>query len=471
MAYFKIEEDKKGNLKARIQVSGKDAKGNPKLYVKRVYNEDNLTPAKFKKYVDKIAAEFEENISEQIKEEQAIIHDKVLTFWELAQEWLITIKANLSISYYQRAKHTTQLFQEYLKEIGLDKKPISVIKVRDVQLFLNRFITAEIKVLKVVSLKKEFPKTISFRALAKEKVITRCSSYVLKRKGGNISKSSAEKICEIHNLDFNEYFEEQPVQKGYSPETIKGHRRALRTLFNEAVRYEWITVNPVCKTKIGTGGGNTCLREIEEKEVFSIEESKEFLKVLDRLPEDLIFKRVPIKIMFYAGVRSAELNGLRWSDIDFEKRLIHVRRNRLVSKEDGIYEKAPKTRTSLRDIPMPDALYDELKMYYKWFSDVITDFDKKLDEYYLAVNLYRSPIYPHTMSSWLKKIERANNLKEVSCHGLRHTYCSFLLSQNVPIQTVSKYMGHSDSTITLKVYSHFIPDTANRAMDAFSKLA
>ena len=37
MACFKIEEDRKGNLKARIQVSGKDAKGNPKLYVKRVY--------------------------------------------------------------------------------------------------------------------------------------------------------------------------------------------------------------------------------------------------------------------------------------------------------------------------------------------------------------------------------------------------------------------------------------------------
>ena len=39
------------------------------------------------------------------------------------------------------------------------------------------------------------------------------------------------------------------------------------------------------------------------------------------------------------------------------------------------------------------------------------------------------------------------------------------------IQTVSKYMGHSDSTVTLKVYAHFIPDTASRAMDAFAKLA
>ena len=49
-------------------------------------------------------------------------------------------------------------------------------------------------------------------------------------------------------------------------------------------------------------------------------------------------------------------------------------------------------------------------------------------------------------------------------------YCSLLLSQNVPIQTVSKYMGHSDSTITLEVYSHFIPDTQEKAVFALNNL-
>ena len=71
----------------------------------------------------------------------------------------------------------------------------------------------------------------------------------------------------------------------------------------------------------------------------------------------------------------------------------------------------------------------------------------------------------------LRKIEQKNGLKPVSCHGLRHTYCSLLLSQNVPIQTVSKYMGHSDSTVTLKVYSHFIPDTQDKALNALNRLA
>ena len=74
------------------------------------------------------------------------------------------------------------------------------------------------------------------------------------------------------------------------------------------------------------------------------------------------------------------------------------------------------------------------------------------------------------MGHWLTTLEAKHGFKHVSCHGLRHTYCSLLLSQNVPIQTVSKYMGHSDSTITPEVYSLFIPDTQEKVIFALNKL-
>ena len=75
-----------------------------------------------------------------------------------------------------------------------------------------------------------------------------------------------------------------------------------------------------------------------------------------------------------------------------------------------------------------------------------------------------------TIGNWLTKFEEENRFKHVTCHGLRHTYCSLLLTQNVPIQTVSRYMGHSDSTITLEVYSHFIPVTQGRALTALDNI-
>ena len=76
-------------------------------------------------------------------------------------------------------------------------------------------------------------------------------------------------------MEFDDYFDEIVKVKQYSQETIKGYRRVLRTIFNEAVRFEWITKNPVCATKVGSGNSNSSLRPINEKEVYSIAEAQE----------------------------------------------------------------------------------------------------------------------------------------------------------------------------------------------------
>lgn len=471
MAYFKITPNKKGELQAKIQVSGKDlSTGKNKLFVKRVYNTDGLTEAKFRKQVEKLSIEFEEDVLKAYKEETTVLRSKVLTFSELMKEWQANIKANLSISYYLRAQEVGKKFNAFLVEQHLDDKPISVITVRDVQMFLNSFTQKGYQAIQTVKVKKDFPKEVNFRQLARDGVITRCSSYGMRRKGNNITEEIGRKICAECKLDFDEYFEITTENHPYAHETIKGHRRVLRTLFNEALRYEWIMKNPVCATKIGSGNNNTSLREIPEKEVLSFAEAKTFLKALNCIPDEYIYKRIPIEIMLLTGVRQGEMNGLRWADVDFEKGVLHIRRNRLSAK-GMIYEKEPKTKTSKRDIPMPEMLIEDLRRYYDWFIEADRNFPNKLDEYYLSVNVYRTPIYPQTLSHWVREFEINNGFKKVSCHGLRHTYCSLLLSQNVPIQTVSKYMGHSDSTVTLKVYSHFIPDTQDRALNALNKLA
>lgn len=244
----------------------------------------------------------------------------------------------------------------------------------------------------------------------------------------------------------------------------------MRTLFNEAVRYEWITKNPVSATKITANNNNTSLKPISEKEVFSIQESKAFLKALQNVPEEFIFRKICVKFMLLTGVRTCELHGLKWSDIDLHNKKVKIARNRLYTKEFGIYEKETKSKTSEREIPLTDDLVEDLKKYMAWFRIADDEFDNKLDEYYFAVNIYRQPEGISSTGQWLKKFEKKNGFKQVSCHGLRHTYCSLLLAQNVPIQTVSKYMGHSDSTITLQVYSHFIPDTKERVVNALNNL-
>ncbi len=402
MAHYDIKRNKKGELQARIQVSGKDVTtGKSKIFPKTVYNEQNLTESKFRKYVERAAIEFEDEVKTAYLEQTTALSNKVLTFAELMKEWKANVLANQSISYYLAAQTVEKKFNTYLKERHLDNKPISAITVRDVQMFLNSFNTSEHK---------------------------------------------------------------------YSQESVKGYRRILRVLFNEAMRYEWITKNPVCGTKVGATKGDVCLKEVNEKQVFSIKESQEFLCALDAAQEKHIQFVIPIKLMLLTGMRIAEIHGLRWSDIDFDNRIIHVRRNRLYAQGFGWYEKLPKTKTSFRDIPIPQTLIADLETYKDWFRITDSSFDDKLDEYYIASNINRESTRTNFIGPWLKDFENRHGFKNVTPHGLRHTYCSILLSQNVPIQTVSKYMGHSDSTVTLKVYSHFIPDTQDKAIQALNAI-
>lgn len=472
MAHFTISTNKNGDFVARIFVSGKDSRtGEPKQYTKRLYNDENLSESKFRKLAEKSAILFEEEVSRAYEEEREIKRNKVLTFAELMKEWKASIKASYSVCYYERALDTELRFNSFLEEQGLANSPISDIRVRDVQMFLNTFILQKYEPASpTYKLKKELPKGISLRELERSEIISRYTSYYLRKYATNIQEATARKLCEHCKLNFNEYFELASVPKTYSQETVKGYRRILRTLFNEAVRYDWITKNPVCGTKVGAGSNNTSLRPIHEKEVFSFVEAQRFLDTLDTVGEEQINKRIMAKIMLLTGVRNAELHGLKWEDIDFDKKMLYVHRNRMYSSTCGIYEKPPKTKTSIRYIPIPQSLIDDLRKYYEWFKLADDDFDNKLDQYYLAVNVYRQPESPQAIGAWLKQFEKKYGFTEVSCHGLRHTYCSLLLSQNVPIQTVSNYMGHSDSTITLKVYSHFIPDTQDKVLYVLDNL-
>ena len=475
MAYSKITTNKKGVLQAKIQAYGLDpATGKSKLYVKTIHNVDGLSEAKFKKYVVKAEIEFEESIklTGKTSELDTTMSDEVLTFTQLVKEWKASVLQNLSKTYYSKICETEKLFTKFLVEHNLADKPISKISVRHVQLFLNTFSSGEEIATDFAKLKTPLPDSVNGRELIREKIINTNSLHRLKHLDGAIKMRTAKDICKFSHLKFDDYFEQVFKIKSYSAETIKGHRRILRTLFNEAVRYEWITKNPVCKTKIGasTSSSNISVKPVEEKEVFSLAEVKQFIKLLDELPDDMIYRRVTLKFMVLTGVRTAELHGLRWSDFDFEKKLVHIRRNRLSTDGFGIYEKEPKSKTSKRDIPLPAELIGDLKKYMDWFRLADDEFDSKLDEYYFAVNLFREPEGISSTGQWLAKFEKKHGLKMVSPHGLRHTYCSILLAQNVPIQTVSKYLGHSDSTITLEVYSHFIPDTQERVTDALSNL-
>lgn len=119
--------------------------------------------------------------------------------------------------------------------------------------------------------------------------------------------------------------------------------------------------------------------------------------------------------------------------------------------------KEPKTESSKRTISIPDSLAVLLKEYKAWYDDQRrNNGDRWVDSNRLFVQENGEGIYPGTVHLWLKKILTTANLPHHSVHSLRHTNITMQIMAGVPIVTVSGRVGHSKTSTTTDIYSHFI---------------
>lgn len=87
-------------------------------------------------------------------------------------------------------------------------------------------------------------------------------------------------------------------------------------------------------------------------------------------------------------------------------------------------------------------------------------------------------VFPNTVNGylqlnktnyWIKRIQRENNLKEITTHGLRHTHCTLLFEAGASLQEVQDRLGHSDSQTTYNIYTHITAEGQKKAVDSFSE--
>ena len=79
-------------------------------------------------------------------------------------------------------------------------------------------------------------------------------------------------------------------------------------------------------------------------------------------------------------------------------------------------------------------------------------------------------LLPHLVSQTIVRRLQKAGVKDASLHTLRHTHASSLLSNGVPLAAVSTRLGHADANITLKIYSHALPDDDVRAADMWESI-
>lgn len=118
----------------------------------------------------------------------------------------------------------------------------------------------------------------------------------------------------------------------------------------------------------------------------------------------------------------------------------------------------PKTDSSIRNIPIADELLNNLKQYYDEVSK-FKNFNKKF--YVFGI---RPLVYAQAQRK-KGKIANKANVKKIRLHDFRHSCASLLVNNKAPITVVSSFLGHSNTTETLKTYSHLFKGALNETMD------
>ncbi len=142
------------------------------------------------------------------------------------------------------------------------------------------------------------------------------------------------------------------------------------------------------------------------------------------------------------GARQGELLGIKWQDVDFEKKQIHIRR----TFNHGRFF-LPKTKESVRAIDCPPTLIQELR---RWKLASLPN-----DNDLVFANEAGKPMnYSNMVQRYFHKGLKDAEISRIRFHDLRHTYASLLLQQGENIKYIQSQLGHSSPTVTLNVYSH-----------------
>ena len=248
--------------------------------------------------------------------------------------------------------------------------------------------------------------------------------------------------------------------------SINGIYRVLRAVLNKAVLWDYLDKNPILKIKTPEISKN-------EKESYNKDELNNILELLEQ--ED-IETRCIVTIAICTGLRRGEIVGLHLDDIDYKEGKIKVRRTAIWDDfTKQVIEKSPKTAGSVREVPVPPFCLQVISEYLKFRERAIEEIKLKYgNKTKIPDNIFLSNagkiMYPGTIYHKWIDFRNKHNLKKVTLHGLRHSYCSMQMNENDELSAsdVAKLMGHTQLNTTYK-YTHSNKEHSKEAISVWKK--
>lgn len=296
-----------------------------------------------------------------------------------------------------------------------------------------------------------------------------------------------KRIAEIKYSDVLQFYYHLLNQQGIPLGTLDSVHCLLHPTFQLAVRDEIIRKNPtdgVMKEISRESGKNRGIRH-----ALTIEQQRCFMEYIANHP--IYYHWWPMfTILLGTGCRIGEALGLRWKDLDFEKRIISINHSLVYYPANGsnkcvLRVSLPKTDAGIRTIPMLDIVKDAFEMLYEeqkenGFNE--TEIDGMTG--FIFCNRFGSVPNPQTVNHTIKRIANNYNADEVvrakkehrdpiilpnfSCHHLRHTFCTRLCENERNLKVIQSIMGHKNIETTLDIYAEA---TEKKKQESFENLA
>jgi integrase len=247
---------------------------------------------------------------------------------------------------------------------------------------------------------------------------------------------------------------------GRTQKTIRNHHAMISSALHQGVRWGWVRANVAERAK----PPRVSQRRVKAPSV-------EAVRAIVAAAEERDPRLAPMLMLgALTGLRRGELCALRWTDVDFEIGVIEVSRS-VICVDGGLQEKSTKTdrdrRVALDEVAVL-LLTRHHAMATKWAADAGVEL--AADAFIFSPHLdAHSPFRPDNVTSFFIRVRDGLGLTGVRLHDLRHFTATQLIGAGVDVRTVAGRLGHSDPSLTLRVYSHVIEDRDRAAAAILGK--
>lgn len=239
------------------------------------------------------------------------------------------------------------------------------------------------------------------------------------------------------------------MASSYSNAVIEHSRLVMWMMFDSAVENEMLSRNPITRSIKCTSG-----RKSKEMRALTIEEQKLFLETVKNTSNYNQYA-----LILQTGLRTGEMIGLKWSDVDFKNHLLHIRRTMEYRHSVGEWRTGePKTKNSIRDVPLTQEAINILKNQ----KEKLKTLKAKVIPMEFADQVFlcrdgtptKNSAYDNKLFYYCDKA----GIPRFSMHVLRHTFATRCIEAGMKPKTLQMILGHSSINITMNLYVHITDD-------------